>query len=38
MTLKKDGYVPRLIDDELKRYLSIFGAVNIVGPKWSGKT
>ena len=38
MTLKKDGYVPRLIDSELKRYLSIFGAVNITGPKWCGKT
>ena len=38
MTLKKDGYVPRLIDGELKRYLSVFGAVNITGPKWCGKT
>ncbi len=38
MTLKRDGYVPRLIDDELKRCLSIFGAVNITGPKWCGKT
>ena len=28
MTLKREGYVPGLIDDELKRYLSIFDAVN----------
>lgn len=38
MTLKRDGYVPRLVDSKLERYLSVFGAVNIVGPKWSGKT
>ena len=38
MTLTKDGYRPRLIDNELKRYLSIFGAVNLDGPKWCGKT
>ena len=38
MTLRRDGYVPRLIDDELKRYLSLFGAVNLTGPKWCGKT
>lgn len=38
MTLRKDGYIPRLVDDELRRYLSIFGAVNITGPKWCGKT
>lgn len=38
MTLKKDGYIPRLIDKKLEKYLSIFGAVNLVGPKWCGKT
>ncbi len=38
MTLKKNGYLPRLIDDKLSRYLSIFGAVNLTGPKWCGKT
>ncbi len=38
MTLKKDGYVARLADNELERYLSIFSAVNITGPKWCGKT
>ncbi len=38
MTMKKDGYVPRLIDSELERCLSLFGAVSIIGPKWCGKT
>lgn len=38
MTLKKEGYIPRLIDGELERYLTLFGAVNITGPKWCGKT
>lgn len=38
MTLTKEGYIPRLIDSELERYLSLFGAVSITGPKWCGKT
>ena len=38
MTLKRDGYVPRLIDNVLKRCLSIFGTVNIIGLKWCEKT
>jgi len=38
MTLKKEGYVPRLIDREVERSLSLFGAVSITGPKWCGKT
>lgn len=38
MTLKREGYIPRLVDKKLEKYLSIFGAVNIVGPKWCGKT
>lgn len=31
-------YLPRIIDDEIKRKLNIFGALQIVGPKWCGKT
>ncbi len=31
-------YIPRIIDDVLDTYLGIFGAVNIRGPKWCGKT
>ena len=38
MSLKKEGYKPRLVDEKIKRYLRIFGAVSIEGPKWCGKT
>ncbi len=38
MTLRKEGYVPRMIDNELERCLSLFGAVSITGPRWCGKT
>jgi len=31
-------YIPRIIDNKIKEYLSIFGAVCIEGPKWCGKT
>ena len=32
------GYKPRIIDKEVERYLSVFGAVCIEGAKWCGKT
>lgn len=32
------GYMPRLIDRQINEYLNTFGAVNIEGPKWCGKT
>ncbi len=38
MSLTKEGYRPRLIDDRITRYLRIFGAVSVEGPKWCGKT
>ena len=38
VSLTKEGYMPRLIDDRVKRYLRIFGALSIEGPKWCGKT
>lgn len=38
MSLTKEGYRPRLIDERIARYLRIFGAVSIEGPKWCGKT
>ncbi len=31
-------YKPRVIDEKLKEYLSVFGAVCIEGPKWCGKS
>jgi len=38
MTLRKSGYITRLIDAKLEEYLELFGAVLIEGPKWCGKT
>jgi len=38
MTLTEKGYKPRLIDEQISRYLKNFGAISIEGPKWSGKT
>ena len=38
MSLTKEGYKTRLIDDKVARYLKVFGAVAIEGPKWCGKT
>lgn len=38
MGLTKKGYITRLIDEKLERYLQVFGAVSIEGPKWCGKT
>ena len=32
------GYIPRIVDAQLERYLDIFGAVEIEGTKWCGKT
>jgi predicted AAA+ superfamily ATPase len=34
----RDDYKPRLIDKQVRNYLSTFGAVCIEGPKWCGKT
>lgn len=38
MSLKKEGYISRLIDKKVEEYMSVFGAVSIEGPKWCGKT
>lgn len=32
------GYLPRIVDQQLSRYLRIFGAVEVAGTKWCGKT
>ena len=37
-TLTIDGYLPRIVDTMVDRYLGVFGAVVIEGPKWCGKT
>jgi len=31
-------YRPRIMDEQVKRYLETFGAVCVEGPKWCGKT
>lgn len=38
MPLRKESYIDRLIDKKIDEYLSVFGAINIEGPKWCGKT
>lgn len=36
--MKNDNYIPRIIDEEIKKYLAAFGSVCIEGPKLCGKT
>ena len=38
MALTKQDYKPRLIDQKIERYIQVFGALCIEGPKWCGKT
>lgn len=38
MAIKYEGYRERIIDETVERYLKVFGAVCIEGPKWCGKT
>lgn len=38
MTLKHDGYLPRCIDSVVEAHLKAFGAVEVAGTMWSGKT
>ena len=38
MSLKKEGYLNRLIDETIMIHLKLFGAISIEGPKWCGKT
>ena len=38
MELKPKGYKTRIIDVQIEKYLNIFGAVCVEGPKWCGKT
>ena len=37
MNIEK-SYIPRIADDQIKRYLENFGAVEVAGAKWCGKT
>jgi predicted AAA+ superfamily ATPase len=38
MSLRKNGYIKRIVDHRIEEYLNIFGALLIEGPKWCGKT
>ena len=31
-------YIPRIVDAQIEQYLRIFGAVEVTGTKWCGKT
>lgn len=35
---KPEGYMPRVADAQIERHLKAFGAVEIAGTKWCGKT
>lgn len=36
--IKPSTYIPRIVDAQIERYMRIFGAVEITGTKWCGKT
>ena len=36
--IRPSGYLPRVVDKKVSRYMRIFGAVEIAGTKWCGKT
>lgn len=36
--IKPAGYRPRIVDAQIERYQRIFGAVEVAGTKWCGKT
>ena len=38
MTLRNGKYKDRLLDKQLERHLRAFGAVEIIGSMWCGKT
>ena len=38
MALTEHGYISRLVDNKIEKYMSIFSALSIEGPKWCGKT
>ena len=35
---KPEGYVPRLVDERIQRLLALFGAIEVRGTKWCGKS
>ena len=37
-TVTPEGYLPRIVDSEIEECLRLYGAVEITGAKWCGKT
>ena len=37
-SLLPNGYIPRIVDDQISRQLDLFGAIEIAGTMWCGKT
>ncbi|MBQ6523619.1 MAG: ATP-binding protein [Atopobiaceae bacterium] len=35
---RPDGYRPRVVDGQIERYLRLFGAIEVGGTRWCGKT
>ena len=38
MSVTPAGYLPRIVDDEVDECLATYGAIEIAGAKWCGKT
>lgn len=38
MNFNEKEYLPRLLDEKVEEYLSVFGAISVEGAKWCGKT
>lgn len=36
--IKPASYAPRIVDAQIEKYLTLFGAIEIAGTKWCGKT
>lgn len=34
----REQYIPRIVDRQIEQYLEVFGAVEVAGTKWCGKT
>lgn len=38
MNFNENKYMPRLVDEKIEKYLQVFGAISVEGPKCCGKT
>lgn len=38
MNFNENKYMPRLVDEKIAKYLQVFGAISVEGPKCCGKT